>query len=81
MAKDMKISETSENKAEQQTKEKQKSLKESSYSYDEMVSSAKAVFGTRQECVAAALKADGKMEYTVYESKGIVEKFMKREVK
>ncbi len=38
------------------------------------------VFGVRQECVEAALKAAGKTKCTVTEAKEIVEKFMKREV-
>ena len=80
MAKDTKISETSENKAEQQPKGKQKALQESFYSVNELASDAKEVFGTRQECVSAALKAAGKLEYTISEAKGIVEKFLKKEV-
>jgi hypothetical protein len=34
-----------------------------------------------QECVVAALKTDGKAEYTVSEAKEIVSKFLQKEVK
>lgn len=77
--------ETAETKAEvaqeQATKKEQKTLQESVYSASEMAANAKKVFGTRQECVAAALKAAGKTECTVTEAKEIVGKFLKREVK
>ena len=42
---------------------------------------ARSVFGTMQECVVAALKTDGKAEYTVSEAKEIVSKFLQKEVK
>ncbi|MDE7354602.1 MAG: hypothetical protein K2O06_16360 [Acetatifactor sp.] len=77
--------ETAETKAEvaqeQATKKEQKTLQESVYSTSELAANAKKVFGTRQECVAAALKAAGKTECTVTEAKEIVGKFLKREVK
>lgn len=55
--------------------------KESVYSADELAANAKKIFGTRQECVTAALRAAGKSRCTVSEAKEIVEKFLKREVK
>jgi hypothetical protein len=56
-------------------------VNESVYPASELAANAKKIFGTRQECVMAALKAAGKKGYTVTEAKGIVEKFVKREVK
>lgn len=76
---------TDETKAEatqeQAPKKGQKTLQEPAYPAGELAANAKKVFGTRQECVAAALKAAGKTEYTVTEAKGIVGEFLKREVK
>ncbi len=76
---------TAETKAEveqeQAPKKEQKTLQESVYSVSELAANAKKVFGTRQECVAAALRTAGKTECTVTEAKEIVEKFLKREVK
>ena len=56
-------------------------VNESVYPASELAANAKKIFGTRQECAMAALKAAGKKGYTVTEAKGIVEKFVKREVK
>lgn len=70
--------------AEQPTEapaQKQKAQKESVYSVKELAANASKIFKTRQECVVAALKVDGKAEYTVSEAKEIVEKFLKKEVK
>ena len=61
--------------------EKLKCMKESVYSVKELSANSKKLFDTRQECVAAALKAAGKTECTVSEAKKIVEKFLKKEVK
>lgn len=55
--------------------------KESSYSVKELAVNARKLFGTRPECVTAALTAAGKTESTVIEAKSIVENFLKREVK
>lgn len=65
---------------EQAPKKEQKTLQESVYSISELAANARKVFGVRQECVEAALKAAGKTKCTVTEAKEIVEKFMKREV-
>lgn len=77
--------ETAGNKMEtvnrQAEKKEQRVPRESVYSAGELAANAKKVFGTRQECVAAALKAAGKTECTVTEAKMIVEKFLKREVR
>ncbi len=51
------------------------------YSAKELAANARNIFGTRQECVMAALKAAGKAECTVSDAKEIVEKFLKKEVK
>ena len=51
------------------------------YPVGELATNAKKLFGSKQECVVAALKAAGKTECTVAEAKKIVEKFLKREVK
>lgn len=84
-SKDARTAETAETKAEvaqgQASKKEQKAPQESVYSVNELAVNAKKVFGTRQECVVAALRAAGKTECTVTEAKGIVEKFLKREVK
>lgn len=77
--------ETVETKAEvaqePATKKEQKTLQESAYLASELAANAKKIFGTRQECVAAALKAAGKAECTITEAKGIVKKFLERGVK
>lgn len=65
---------------EQVPKKEQKTLQESVYPVTELAANARKVFGVRQECVEAALKAAGKTKCTVTEAKEIVEKFMKREV-
>lgn len=70
--------------AEQSTEapaQKRKVQKESVYSVKELAANARKIFDTRQECVVAALRVDGKSEYTVSEAKEIVEKFLKKEVK
>lgn len=56
-------------------------MQETKYSASELVSGSQPVFGVREECVSAALKAAGKEEYTISEAKGIVKKFLEREVK
>lgn len=72
---------------EQQTEKQQENSKvskvpqESVYSVNELAANARKLFGTRQECVVAALRAAGKSECTVSETKKIVEKFLKKEVK
>lgn len=84
-SKEVRTAETAETKAEvaqeQAPNKEQKTLQESVYPVSELAANAKKVFETRQECVAAALKAAGKTECTVTEAKEIVEKFLKREVK
>nr|DAO43634.1 MAG TPA: hypothetical protein [Caudoviricetes sp.] len=74
------VAETAETPAEA-PKSEQKVQKESVYSIKELAANARKIFGTRQECVVAALKVDGKSQYTVSEAKVIVEKFLKKEVK
>lgn len=83
VVKEVKAAEVVENKAEavQAPKKEQKVLQESAYPADELAVNAGKVFGTRQECVAAALRAAGKTECTVSEAKRIVEKFLNREVR
>ena len=82
--KEARAAETAETKVEvvqEASQKEQKASQESVYSASELAANAKKVFGTRQECVAAALKAAGKTECTVTEAKEIVGKFLKREVK
>lgn len=67
--------------AGQEPKNAPKAEKESAYPVSELAANAKKIFGTRQECVSAALRAAGKAECTVSEAKEIVEKFLKKEVK
>lgn len=81
ISKDAKTAEVNESKADAVTVQASKSEQKSIYTINELAANAKKVFGTRQECVMAALKAAGKMECTVAEAKVIVEKFLKREVK
>lgn len=85
MSKDVKAAETAGSKAEvaqeQASKKEQKTAKEPVYSVSELAANAKEIFGTRQECVLAALKAVRKSECTVSEAQEVVEKFLKREVK
>lgn len=82
--KDVKAVETTENKAEAMRepapKKEPKAADDPVYSASEFAANAKKIFGTRQECVAVALKAAGKSECTVSEAKEIVEKFLGREV-
>ena len=82
--KEARATETAETKVEvvqEASQKEQKASRESVYSASELAANAKKVFGTRQECVAVALKAAGKTECTVTEAKEIVGKFLKREVK
>lgn len=83
--KDARTAETAEKKAvavqEQVSGKEQKAPREPAYPVGELAAGAKKVFGVRQECVLAALKAVGKPDYTVAEAKEIVERFLKREVK
>lgn len=67
--------------AGQEPKNEPRAEKESAYPVSELAANAKKIFGTRQECVSAALRAAGKTECTVSEAKVIVEKFLKKEVK
>ena len=65
------------------TSQKEKASKktvEPAYSAEEL-SNAADRFGTRKECVAAALKYYGKDRATVKEAKELVNKFMSKEVK
>ena len=70
-----------QSEAEQEPKKEPKAEKESAYPVSELAANAKKIFGTRQECVSAALRAAGKTECKVSEAKKIVEKFLKKEVK
>lgn len=63
------------------SEEKMKVTQESVYPVKELAANARKIFGTRQECVIAALKVSGKSECTVSEAKKIVEKFLSKEVK
>lgn len=82
--KEAKAAENAEIKAEvtqQAPKKEQKALQESVYPVSELAANAKKIFGTRPECVTAALKAAGKSECTILKAKEIVDKFLKREVR
>ena len=59
----------------------QKAANESVYPVGELAANAQKIFGTRQECVLAALKAARRPDYTVPEAKEIVGRFLKKEVK
>lgn len=65
------------------TSQKEKASKktvEPAYSAEEL-SNAADRFGTRKECVAAALKYYGKDRATVKEAKELINKFLSKEVK
>lgn len=79
--KNAKGSEIVENNVESVSEKGQKAVQQSMYSVGELAANARKLFGTRQECVITALKSAGKTECTVMEAKGIVEKFLKREVR
>ena len=53
---------------------------EPSYTAKELAGSAGSIFGTREECVLAALRAAGKETCTVLEAKGIISRFLGKEV-
>lgn len=76
---------TAENKVEavqeQASKKGQKVLQEPVYPVNELAANARKVFGTRQECVVAALKTAGITECTVTNAKDIVKRFLEKEVK
>ena len=80
MAKETATPAPAETKAEKKP-EKKAPAAESVYTVSELAGNARSVFGTMQECVVAALKTDGKAEYTVSEAKEIVSKFLQKEVK
>lgn len=54
---------------------------ESVYTLEELAGSARQLFGVREECVVAALKAVNITECTVSKAKEIIEEFIQREVK
>ena len=56
-------------------------MQEPKYSASELGLGSQSVFGVRKECVSAALKTAGKAKYTISEAKGIVKRFLEREVK
>lgn len=52
------------------------------YTIPELAANAKKIFGTRPECVTAALRSvGGTKAFTVTEAKGIVSKFLSKEVR
>lgn len=51
------------------------------YTAGELAADAKKLFGTKPECVVAALKAAGKTECSVADAKQILNRFLKREIK
>lgn len=55
--------------------------KESTYTAEEFSANAVKLFGTRKECVSAALKAAGITTCTLSKARDVVEKFIKKEVK
>lgn len=81
MAKETKGATPAEVEQEKAPKAAQKPAQESVYSAGELAANARKIFGTRQECVEAALRSADKTECTVSEAKKIVEKFLKKEVK
>ena len=51
------------------------------YRAGELAANAKGLFGTRPECVEAALRAAGKQECTVAEADAAVKAFLRKEVR
>lgn len=51
------------------------------YTAKELAEQADTLFGTRPECIMAALRTEKKTEFTVDEARDLVKKFLKREVK
>ena len=56
---------------EQAPKKEQRTLQESIYSVSELAANARKVFGVRQECIEAALKAAGKQNVLLRRQKGL----------
>ncbi len=54
---------------------------ESVYTLEELSGSARQLFGVREECIVAALKAVNITECTVSKAKEIIENFISKEVK
>lgn len=61
--------------------ETQKVKQASVYTVKELAEQADILFGTRPECIMAALRTEKKTEFTVDEARNLVKKFLKREVK
>jgi len=56
-------------------------VSEDTYPVEELIAASREVFGVPQECVVAALKPLKKETMTVSETRAVIEKFMKKEVK
>ncbi len=54
---------------------------EDKYTVQELIFSARKVFGVPVECATAALLGTDKKEMTVSEAKAVIDAFMKKEVK
>lgn len=65
----------------QETTPAKATQQETEYTAEELASNAEAVFKTRKECVAAALKVANVTKTTVSKAKVIVAEFLKKEVK
>lgn len=61
--------------------ETQRGKQASVYTVKELAEQADILFGTRPECIMAALRTEKKTEFTVDEARNLVKKFLKREVK
>lgn len=72
---------TEENAGGREAKKTKPAMSEPAYPVSGFAGSARSLFGTRPECVVAALKAAGKQEYTMTEAKEIVKRFLKKEVR
>lgn len=79
MAKEQK--ETAITEKQQERVEKAQKTYETKYAISELAEAAKPLFGTNPVIVRAALKAEGRGEYTEKEAVKIVTAFMKKEVK
>lgn len=70
-----------EKKIVEEKTRKEPESKESIYTAKELANNARKLFNTRPECVAAALKSAKKECCSISETKEIVKKFMKKEIK
>ncbi len=80
-AKTVEVEQKPNETAMEKSKKVGNAVQDSVYQISELAANAGKLFGTRQECVTAALENAGKQEYSIAEAKKIVDKFLKKEVR